>query len=174
MPSYGHLINRQGDEKISHVVAYTNIVYPESCIQNGTLAAALDELGMELVVGKKTFNWFGSWVEDYHNEDAAYKQGVDPSTYGQCAHVIRPKNAGPEDYEIGLVKNPNGAGFVPVLDFYGSGNALRKFVGHNGEHLGTAYNKAAIRHEAKLGGYAVTEETLPSGKIKLVATKYGV
>jgi hypothetical protein len=158
---------------LSHVVAYTDIAYPEECIRDGSLAAALDELGMELVADKKTYNWFGSWVEDYHKEDAAYKQGIDPSTYGRCEHVIRAKGAPADAYEIGLVKNPNGAGFVPVLDFYGQGNQLRRLVGDKGQHLGTAYNKAAIRMQAKQRGYVLTEETLPSGKIKLTATRYG-
>jgi hypothetical protein len=159
---------------VSHVVAFTDIVYPEACIRDGTLAAALAELGMELIVDKKEFKWYGSWVKDYNKADAAYRQGIDPSTYGHCEHVIRPKGAAANDYEIGLAKNPNGAGLVPVLDFFGSGNKLRELVGPQGQHLATAYNKAAIRHEAKLSGYAVTEEKLPSGKIKLVATRYGV
>jgi hypothetical protein len=159
---------------VSHVVAYTNIVYPEACIANGTLAKALDELGMELVPNKKTFNWYGSWVKDYHQTDAAYKQGIEPETYGKCEHVIRVKGAPSTDYEIGLVKNPNGEGFVPVLDFFGTGNKLRHIVGSHGEHLGTAYNRMAIKHQAALGGYTVTEEAISNDKVKLVATRYGV
>jgi hypothetical protein len=159
---------------MSHVVAYKNIVYPESCIQDGTLARALDELGMELIVGKKTFNWYGRWLDDYQREDAAFRQGVDPSQYGKCEHAIRIKGARPTDYEIGLVRTADGTGFIPVLDFFGSGNKLREFVGDKGQHLGTAYNKAAIYQEAQVNGYAMTEETLDSGKIRLVATKYGI
>lgn len=164
----------KGDEKISHVVAYKNIIYPESCIHDGTLAAALDELGMELVVGRKTYNWFGSWLNDYKQEDAAYKQGVRPEQYGHCEHVIRPKGASASDYEIGLVKNEEGTGYIPVLDFFGSGNKLRTLVGDQGQHLGTAYNRAAVRQQAKIGGYVLEEQTLESGKIRMVATKYGV
>jgi hypothetical protein len=62
----------------------------------------------------------------------------------------------------------------PTLDFFGdSGRKLKDLVGDKGQHLGTAYNKVAIKTEAKQRGYAITEEVLPSGKIKLTATQYG-
>lgn len=128
---------------------------------------------MELVVGKKTYKWYGRWVNDYNNADAAYKQGLNTDEYGKCEHVIKAKGQ-QGGYEIGLVKNPNGAGLVPVLDFYGPGAALRDLVGDKGQHLGTAYNKAAIKQQAKLEGYTLTEQKLENGKIRLVATSYNI
>jgi hypothetical protein len=159
---------------VSHMVAFVDIVYPDDSVRDGTLAAALDEIGMELVADKTTHAWYNRWVDDYHEKDAAYKQGIDTSSYGKCLHVIRPKDWRQGDYEIGLVRNPNGEGIVPVLDFFGdSGRKLKDLVGDKGQHLGTAYNKVAIKTEAKQRGYAITEEVLPSGKIKLTATQYG-
>jgi hypothetical protein len=159
---------------MSHVVAYVDIVIPEDAVENGTLVAALEELDLELVVGKKKFNWYESWQQDYHQRDAAYRNGIKPAKYGQCEHVIRPKNAASGDYEIGLVRNPKGEGFIPVFDAWGTGSKLVARVGDRSQKLGTAYNKAAIRQQAQMDGYMLSEETLENGKIKMVATRYGV
>lgn len=158
---------------MSHVVAFKEIVIPESAVADGTLAQALEELGLELQPGKTTYRWYGRWMNDYNEQNAAFNQGVKPSLYGQCEHAVRVKGSGPNDYELGLIKNPNGDGLIPAADFWGSGGKIRDAIGAKCEKLGTAYSRAAIKAQASRQGYALTEQQV-GGKIKLTAVRYGV
>jgi hypothetical protein len=158
---------------MSHVVAFKEIVIPESAVADGTLAQALDELGLELQPGKTTYKWYGRWMNDYNTGNAAYRQGVEPSTYGQCVHAVKVKGAGPNDYELGLIRNPDGAGLIPAADFWGSGGKIKDAIGEKCEKLGTAYSRAAIQAQASRQGYALTEQAV-GGKIKLTAVRYAV
>ena len=93
------------------------------------LEQACEMLGLKLIRDKKTYSWFGSWVNDYHADDAAYLQGVDPKDYGKCEHcIVDPNNK--NAYEIGVIKSPDGVGYKLIFDFYGSrGKAMSDKVG---------------------------------------------
>lgn len=85
------------------------------------LRRACETLGLEFREGQTTYRWYGRWENDYAAEDAAYKLGIRPETYGQCRHAI----AIPGDdrsYEIGVVERSDGT-YALVLDFYGSNGA---------------------------------------------------
>lgn len=55
------------------------------------LAAACERLGLELLRDKKTFRWFGKWVNDYHDANAAVNNGINPKDFGKCEHAIAVK-----------------------------------------------------------------------------------
>lgn len=83
------------------------------------LEKACRALGWELRRGQLTFNWYGSGVGDYHAENAAYRQGVDPSQYGKCSHAIKVPGA---SYEIGVVQD--GQEWRLLYDSWYSGGLL--------------------------------------------------
>ncbi len=108
---------------MSHVASVELIVHDLDA-----LAVAAEKCGMKLVQDQKTYKWYGKWVQDYNDKDAAYKLGIDPDDYGKCEHAIvvpGDKSA----YEIGVVKNPKGEGYVLVYDFWGPGQKIVDRVG---------------------------------------------
>lgn len=130
------------------------------------LAAAADELGLEFVEGKKTYRWYGRWVQDYHGEDAAYKHGIDPKDYGKCDHVLRLKDK-PEAYEVGVVRQGNK--YVLIYDFYGPGHWLREKLGASGEKLLQPYAKhVAVNKLTKKGFKVHTVTQTEDNKLKIV------
>src|SRR6266576_2837582 len=85
-----------------------------------SLAKAAEQLGLEFRQGQKTYKWYGRWVDDYHGEDAAYKNGIKPEEYGKCEHALRVKG-NDSAYEVGVVKKPNGTWGL-IWDFYAGGH----------------------------------------------------
>src|ERR1019366_9119844 len=96
------------------------------------LKKACAGLGLEFKENQKTFKWYGTWVNDYNAQDAAYRNGIKTQDYGKCTHALSVAG-NPDAYEVGLMPNPNGKGFVPVFDFYGAqGAALAAKIGRDG------------------------------------------
>jgi len=109
-------------------------------------------IGCELVRGQKTFKWYGRWMNDYDATDAAYRQGIKPEDYGKCEHAIRVKGANDKTYEVGLVKNPNGPGWVPIYDFFARGYGLQDAVGDGAGNLRREYAlQVGMREFARKG-----------------------
>jgi hypothetical protein len=130
------------------------------------LKRACDELGLTYMEGQKTYAWFGSWVNDYHGEDAAYKQGIDPSEYGKCEHAIKVPGSG---YEIGVKKLPNG-NYTLIYDFYGTGRQIMQKLGKGCEILVQHYGLNKAQLLAKSKGYATQRKLAQNGDVKLVIT----
>lgn len=133
------------------------------------LKLACEGLGCELVEGQRTYKWYGKWMNDYAQADAAYKSlGVDPSTYGKCEHAIRVKGQ-PDAYEAGVIRNPDGKGYSLIYDFFGEcGRKLQDAIGSNAAKLRAHYSLHKIKAEAIAKGKTV--ELLPekNGKIRIV------
>lgn len=142
------------------------------------LKAACKRLGLEFLEGQTTYRWFGTWVKDYNQPDAAYQNGVKPESYGKDSlHAIGiPDND--QSYEIGVLQNTNSdgqpiEGFKLVWDFWSGGHGLDKFVGGKGaEKLVAGYAVEAFREEAVAQGYAITETTDENGYIQVEALDY--
>jgi len=149
---------------MSDVVDCQIVVKDLDCVR-----LACDELGLEFKENQKTHKWFGRWVNDYDNEDAAYRAGIDPSQYGTCEHAIAVKNDSAA-YEAGLLQNPNGEGFVMIFDFYGEcGQRLQNKIGKNGAKLKTRYGVNLQKKIAKKYGYTkFREEPNECGNINLI------
>ena len=131
------------------------------------LAKAAVALGGELVLGQKTFKWFGKWMNDYAADDAAYKQGIKPEDYGKCEHAIRVPGAG---YEIGVMKNPQGPGFVLVYDNWQRGQGLEKVVGKNCGKLVQQYGAEKAKAVMSKKGFRCQEKWV-EGKLQVAFTK---
>lgn len=147
---------------MSHVTAVNMEIKDLDALQ-----AAADELGLELVRDQKTWKWFGTWVNDYHGADAAYKNGINPKDYGKCDHALRVKG-NPSAYEIGVYQQPDGS-FKLAWDFYGgAGKAVQNCVGRKGEHLKQGYAKAVAVNALKKKGFVPMKiETTEDNKLKI-------
>lgn len=138
------------------------------------LKQTCSELGLEFVEGQKTYKWYGRWVRDYHGNDAAYKNGIDPKNYGKCDHAIRiPGNS--SAYEVGVVRLDDGS-YTLIWDFYNGGYGLIKKIGKDGEKLTVGYAKTAARNEtkrmAKKFGYSWSEKQNEEGETVISMRKY--
>jgi hypothetical protein len=120
------------------------------------LARACTNLGLQFNEGQKTYKWYGRSVGDYPLPD-----GFKASDLGKCNHAISvPGNK--QAYEVGICKNPNGKGYIPLWDFYAGGFGLQKLVGHNCDTLVHEYAKEVARGQvsalAKAEGWTVSED----------------
>jgi len=132
------------------------------------LEKAAADCGLELVRGQKTYKWYGRWVDDYSANDAAYKHGIKPADYGSCDHAIRiPGNS--MAYEVGVVKNPNGEGWVLIWDFWNGGHGLQAKLGGAKDcfKLQDAYSKHVAIKQADALGYVWEEEVDEDGEITI-------
>lgn len=154
---------------MSHVVSIKCVIKDLGVLEKALAVLSKEHnCELELIRDKKTFNWFGSWQRDYNAQDAAYQLGIKPEDYGKCDHVIRLKGC---HYEIGLVKNPEGPGWVMVYDFWGPGrnlkNKFRQDLGLISQRYGVEVAKKVAR---KKGHRNVKEKRMKNGKIKLTIT----
>jgi len=98
-----------------------------------SLSRACQEIGLNLVKDKTSFKWF--------NGD------------GKCKHAIEVPGA---SYEIGLVIEDEGKGYILQTDFFDKG--IEKAIGKNGGLLKQKYAVQRTRSEAKRKGYRVIEK----------------
>jgi hypothetical protein len=152
---------------MSHVAAI-DILISKDAAGIKALEAACKELGLVFVKNKKTFEWFGKWVDDYSADDAAYlKAGINPEDYGKCLHAIQLPGC---QYEIGVVNRPDGKGYTLIYDFYGPGRKIMTTLGKGCEKLKQMYGVHKATIAAKQRGYMVQRQTLSCGSIKLQIT----
>jgi hypothetical protein len=118
---------------MSHVSAIKLVIEDLDALEK-----AAELIGCELVRNQKTWKWYGKWVNDYHGDDAAYRHGIKTEDYGKCEHAIRVKGNS-QAYEVGLVKNPDGPGFVPLFDFFAGGKGLQAVIGDGAGNLRREY-----------------------------------
>lgn len=67
---------------MSHVVTLDIQVSDFEMADQGALRCGL--IGIKF---RKALDW-GAWLNDYHGEDAAYKNGYDPEDYGNCEFCL--------------------------------------------------------------------------------------
>ncbi len=112
--------------------------------------------------GQKKFEWFGKWVKDYHGDDAAYKNGIDPETFGQCDHCIEMDGC---KYSIGVVNRADGQGYSLVFDFWGQGRRIQEYLGSSAEKLMSEYSREYVTAYAEANGYMLQQETNNEGNL---------
>lgn len=136
---------------MSHVKTSDVIVKDLDCLRE----AVKKFPKLSFVEGQKKFTWYGEWVNDYDNANAAYKHGISTEDYGKCDHAIRMEGVA---YEIGLMKRKDGEGYSVVWDFYGCGRRIDEYIGHDGEKLMTEYNRLYIEKFAMENGFTMQVE----------------
>lgn len=148
---------------MSHVATVDLAIKDLKC-----LSKAAENIGLEFRENQKTYKWYGSWVRDYHGDNAAYKHGIDPKDYGKCEHAIGIPNK-PSAYEIGVVKSPEKPDeFTLIWDFFSGGKGLKAVAGDNCGLLCQQYSKEIASKQASQNGWIVqNEKTLQDGSIEL-------
>jgi hypothetical protein len=122
------------------------------------LETAAKELGGVLVRNQKTYRWYGRFVGD-----APLPEGIDKSTLGHCAHVIKVDGAG---YDVGVVKMKDGS-YTLLHDYWGPGAKLVEVFGDKLSKLAQQYSKTVTIKQARKHGYSVLQKVTPSGAIKM-------
>lgn len=136
---------------MSHVVAGTLVFTDLECLKR-----ALKKFPkLHWMEGQKKYAWYGKWVNDYSQADAAYKNGIDTEDYGKCEHAIRMDGA---QYEIGVCKRKDGSGYSLVWDFYGSGKNISNYVGDGAEKLMVEYSQEYASEFSQNNGFMINKE----------------
>jgi len=134
-------------------------------------AKAVELLGGTYHPAKTKWRWFGTWVQDYNEGDAAYKHGIDPKRYGTAdAGVVTMPGC---NWDVGIYKHPTKPGvYVPVFDFFTGGHGLVKALGGQElQGLKIRYAAEVTKKKLRKNGYKVRESQDKCGRPKLVATK---
>jgi hypothetical protein len=132
-----------------------------------TLRRAVQRMGGEFRENQRQYKWYGHWMDDYHEQDAAYKQGIQVGNYGKCDHAIHIPNV---DYEVGIVQK--GEEFTLIWDFIDG--RLRDWMGgQEASKLTQLYNVELEKQKALENGYSVEERTEEDGTITITATMWG-
>lgn len=147
---------------MSHVAAAETIVLDQHL---SILKHVCNHLGLKFVEGAKTIRWFGRWVNDYDAKDAAYRLGIDTKDYGTCEHRIEVPGC---NYDIGLIKNPKGQGYMLYYDFFGEGGKIKEQFGQQLGGILQPYATAVAYTKMVQAGYEVQKIECPNGEIKLV------
>ena len=147
------------------------------------LAAACKRIGLELVRGQQTYEWYGESVGD-----APLPEGFTEEDLGRCDHAIRIPEGHPihenyaRPYEIGVCKRKDGRpGFDLLWDYFGGGFGLSEFlgtkliprVGYDGQmpKLKQAYAICAAQRVAAQRGFRVQEQVQHDGSVRMFLTK---
>lgn len=123
------------------------------------LSAACEELGLELVLGKTNYTWWGHYVGD-----SPLPQGFRKDELGKCEHAIRVKGK-PDAYEVGVVRRRDGRpGFTLLYDYYGGGKGLVDKIGDGAKTLTREYKIQVATKKARQQGYRVVRSVAKNGK----------
>jgi hypothetical protein len=125
------------------------------------IKAACKDLGLTFKQGQTSYAWWGYSVGDY-----PLPAGFTKAMLGKCEHAIGVPGT---TWEIGLAKNPNGKGWVPLFDFYGpQGQPILDAIGgQSGGKFIQAYGvNKQLAHAKKLGLHA-TKQIQKNGSIVL-------
>ena len=126
--------------------------------------------------GQTRHKWWNSWANDYDKDNAAYKLGIDPKVYGKYLYAIRMKG-NPDAYEIGVVKNPKGEGYVLVFDFFAQQHNLTAICGEDLRKLLKEYEYQVFVSDQGVQdllnqGYTIQKDTQANGDIRISITRH--
>lgn len=145
--------------------------------------AACNRLGWTFLENQKTYETFGSWVDDspvpeqlFSPEEYAKVVAMDrkdrkkymKEVMGRCDHAIKVPGA---SYEVGLVKK--GDEYIPVFDWFGSGGLrhLKEEPGMAG--FLQAYALECAKRQARKEGKIIGKEVaLADGWKELTVQEY--
>lgn len=129
------------------------------------LAVAAEEIGCELVRDQKNYHWYGVSVGD-----TALPAGFSAKELGHCEHAIRVKGADRRTYEVGVVRNKTGPGYVLLCDEWQNGYGLIEKIGQGAKTLRQHYNAELAARDRRRHGYKVTKQTV-DGRLVIRAQK---
>jgi len=162
---YSGTATRKGDEKLSHVALIDLTVDSLD-----TLAKACEAMGFTFDRQATKWAWYGRWVNDYHADQAAYKQGIPVERYGTSdAGVIRVPGA---QYEVGVYQAPGQPGrYRLVYDNFSEGKGLHAKCGPGLGLLKQRYAAERSKKVMRRAGWRVAEKKQDDGQLRLVYTR---
>lgn len=116
------------------------------------LAAAVQRLGGELILGQKTYRWYGRFMGDY-----PLPEGLTQKDLGKCTHAIRFQNA---TYEVGVLEKDGK--YQLLWDFWEDGG-LEKVIGPAAWKLEQSYSVCRTLREARRRKLKAKEIKTPTG-----------
>ena len=149
---------------MSHVVAIDLVIKSIEALKR-----TCKELNLTFKEGQKTYRWYNNWVNDYHAADAAYQKGIKPEDYGKCEHAVEVPGS---NYDIGIVTNPKGEGYIPIFDFWGTGGqVVNSLGGKDLPKLRQVYAANVTEMEAQQNGFYTQREWLPDGSLNVYVSE---
>ncbi len=135
------------------------------------LHLAVKALGGTLVLGQKTHQWYGEFMNDWQSERAAVNRR-DSSTFGKCDHAIKFEGI---NYEIGVVKSSDDC-YELIYDTFGCGGKhdgckLEEKLGVGLPKLKQAYGVEVTRRQLSRQGYRVTTINNANGSVSVKAVR---
>lgn len=132
------------------------------------LQQVAQELGMEFMPGKKTYQWYGTIVGDSAAYKEALKKGFKQSDFGKCSHAIRTNDR--NAYEIGVVENPDGNGYSLLYDSWGPGQKIEALAGVGLCKLSQLYAAEVAMREIVSQGFSVQRIMNENNEVQLIGT----
>jgi biotin operon repressor len=124
--------------------------------------------GLTFCEGQKTYKWYGKWMNDFHGSSAAVDNGFNAADFGKSEHAIKVEGA---EYEIGVVKNPNGDGYRLLYDNYDSGRKIAKRYGAGLEAIKNSYAERVAVKQLQRKGYRVSTRVNAQGQRQVIGVK---
>lgn len=124
------------------------------------------KLGLVFKKGQKYYRWYGRWMNDYHEQDAACHR-FDPSTFGTCEHAIEVPGA---QYDIGIARDRQGK-LRFVYDAWLGGCGIEEKLGKGAKLLVQSYAEEVCKKQLRRQGYQVSRQVTSDGKVVLRAVK---
>jgi hypothetical protein len=130
-----------------------------------SLKESCQKLGLTFCENQKTHRWFGKFLAD-SDVGRATASEFNAKTFGTCEHAIEVPGS---EYDIGVVRNPNGVGYRLIYDQWGSkGLAIsEKLGGKSLPKLKSEYGAVRATRHLQRQGYRVVRRVLANGQIKL-------
>jgi hypothetical protein len=138
------------------------------------LERVANELGFELVRDAKTYEWYGTWVNDFRGAGAAVDNGHDPKNFGKCVHKLRRKDHKSGAYEIGVVNRVDGKpGYELLYDNWSTGGrAVEELAGVGLTKLKQGVATDVTARLLRKKGYRVKVTTdAKTGKRRVIGVK---
>jgi hypothetical protein len=135
------------------------------------LRSAVEALGGKLMMGQKTHQWYGQFMNDWQSDRAAVNRR-NSDTFGTCDHAIKFEGI---NYEIGVVKSGDGC-YELIYDTFGSGGyhdggKLEEKLGVGLPRLKQGYGVEVTRRQLSRQGYRVTTINNANGSISVKAVR---
>lgn len=123
-------------------------------------------LGWSFLENQKTYVWYGRWMNDYSQQDAAVNQGIKPEDLGKCDHAISIPGC---HYQLGL--KSVGDKYTLLWDWWDK-DLKKAMGGEKGQVFMQEYGLACIQQEADQFGYSYTTKKLDNGFYEIEVETY--
>lgn len=133
------------------------------------LKKACEKMGLEFRENQKTHRWYGQWMNDFNDDDAAYRT-IDPKEFGKCDHAIGLPGDN-SSYEVGVKRIPGKKGYTLLFDFWQQHKMVKALGGRACEGLAQRYAAEVTKKKLRREGWQTKETVKENGEIVVVGVK---